>query len=43
VEEDQPREFDIAETLLKQELAVDLRVEDIIHHTAVSKNMPNLP
>ena len=43
VEEDQPREFDIAETLLKQDLAVDLRVEDIIHHTAVSKNMPNLP
>ena len=41
--EDQPREFDAAETLLKQELAIDLRVDDIIKHTAVSKNIPNLP
>ena len=40
---DQPREFDAAETLLKQELAIDLRVDDIIKHTAVSKNIPNLP
>jgi len=40
---DDPEEFDTAETLHKQELEVDLRVEDIIHHTAVSKNMPNLP
>jgi len=37
------REFDTAETLMKQELAIDLRVDDIIHHTAVSKNIPNLP
>ena len=41
--EDKPREFDTAETLMKQELAIDLRVDDIIHHTAVSKNIPNLP
>ena len=41
--EDKVSEFDKAETLHKQELAIDLRVEDIIHHTAVSKNMPNLP
>ena len=43
LKEDKPAEFDKAETLHKQELAIDLRVEDIIHHTAVSKNMPNLP
>ena len=41
--EDQPREFDAAETLLKQELAIDLRVDDIIRHTAISRNIPNLP
>ena len=40
---DQPREFDAAETLLKQELAIDLRVDDIIRHTAISRNIPNLP
>ena len=36
-------EFDTAETLMKQELAIDLRVDDIIHRTAVSKNIPNPP
>lgn len=36
-------EFDTAEALHKQELAIDLRVDDIIHHTALSKNIPNLP
>lgn len=41
--ENKPTEFDTAETLHKQELAIDLRIEDIIHHTAVSKNIPNLP
>ena len=40
--DDSPEEYDKAETLHKQELAVDLRVEDIIHHTAVSKNIPNV-
>ena len=25
------------------ELAVDLRVDDIIRHTAISRNIPNLP
>ena len=35
-------EFDTAETLMKQELAIDSRVDDIIHHTAVSKNIPNI-
>ena len=37
------REYDTAETLMKQELAIDLRIDDIIHHTAVSKNIPNPP
>ena len=32
-----------SETLNKQELAVDLRVDDIIRHTAISRNIPNLP
>ena len=41
--EDRPSEYDTAETLLKQELAIDLRIDDIIKHTAVSKNIPNLP
>ena len=41
--ENKSTEFDTAETLHKQELAIDLRIEDIIHHTAVSKNIPNLP
>lgn len=36
-------EFSTAETLHKQELAIDLRVQDIIRHTAISKNIPNLP
>ena len=36
-------EFATAETLHKQELAIDLRVDEIIHHTALSKNIPNLP
>ena len=38
-----PTEFDTAEALHKQELAIDLRIDDIIHHTAISKNIPNLP
>ena len=41
--EDSPTEFATAETLHKQELAIDLRVQDIIRHTAISKNIPNLP
>lgn len=41
--ENSSTEFSTAETLHKQELAIDLRVQDIIHHTAISKNIPNLP
>ena len=43
LKEDSPAEFATAETLHKQELAIDLRVQDIIRHTAISKNIPNLP
>ena len=41
--ENSDAEFSTAETLHKQELAFDLRVQDIIRHTAISKNIPNLP
>lgn len=41
--ENSQAEFSTAETLHKQELAIDLRIQDIIHHTAISKNIPNLP
>jgi len=40
---DRQREFETAETLHKQQLAIELRIEDIIKHTAVSKNIPNIP
>ena len=36
-------EFNEAETFHKTALVYDLRVGDIIHHTAVSKNMPYIP
>ena len=36
-------ELETAETLHKRELEVDLRIEDIIKHAAVSKNIPNIP
>ncbi len=41
--ENRPVEFETAETLHKQQLEIDLRIEDIIKHTAVSKNIPNIP
>ena len=41
--EDKPVEFETAETLHKQQLEIDLRIEDIIKHTAVSKNILNIP
>ena len=43
LQDNNPMEFATAETLHKQELAIDLRVQDIIRHTAISKNIPNLP
>ncbi len=43
IKNDDPDELAQAETLNKQELAVDLRVDDIIRHTAISRSIPNLP
>ena len=41
--EDSPAAFDTAESLLKQELAVDQRVEEIVHNSAVSRERPSIP
>ena len=38
-----PAEYAQAEVLHKRELAIDMRVEDIIRHTAISKDIPNIP
>lgn len=43
LQDNDPGEFDTAETLLKQVLAIDLRAQDIIRHTAISHDIPNLP
>lgn len=43
ISEDNEEELSTAESLHKQELEVDLRIDDIIKHTAVSKNIPNIP
>ena len=36
-------EFNTAETLHKQMLAVEQRIEDIIQHTAITNSTPNIP
>ena len=41
--EDSPAAFDMAESLLKQELAVDQRVEELVHNSAVSRGRPDIP
>ena len=41
--ENSPAEFAAAESLKKKEIETDLRIEDIIKHTAISKNIPNVP
>ena len=35
--------FDTAESLLKQELILDQRIEEIVHNSAVARNLPDLP
>ena len=35
--------FDTAESLHKQELAVDQRIEEIVHNSAISRDRPELP
>ena len=41
--DDSPAAFDTAESLLKQELAVDQRVEELVHNSAVSRGRPDIP
>ena len=36
-------EYNTAETLLKQEMEVELRIIDIIHHNTVSQALPDIP
>ena len=36
-------EFENAETAHKKMLEIDLRIEDIINHSAMSQNLPNIP
>lgn len=35
--------FDTAESLHKQELALDQRIEELVHNSAVTRNLPDLP
>ncbi len=35
--------FDTAESLHKQELAIDQRIEEIVHNSAISRDRPDLP
>ena len=35
--------LDTAESLHKQELVLDQRIEEIIHDSAIAKNLPELP
>lgn len=41
--EDNSAAFDTAESLHKQELVLDQRIEELIHDSAVAKELPNLP
>ncbi len=36
-------EYNAAETLLKQQLEIELRITDIIHHNTVSQALPDIP
>lgn len=35
--------FDTAESLHKQELALDQRIEELVHNSAITRNLPDLP
>lgn len=43
IRENRQSEFDTAATFQKQERAIDIRISDIIRHTAVSRDIPNIP
>lgn len=43
LKENDHAEFETAETLHKEQLETDIRIEDIIKRNAISKNMPTVP
>lgn len=43
ITENSAADLDMAASLHKQELAVDQRVEEIIHNSAIARNLPELP
>ena len=43
LETDAPAEYDTAETVHKEALDVELRIDDILHHAAISRQAPALP
>lgn len=43
ITENSATDLDTAESLHKQELALDQRIEEIIHNSAVARNLPELP
>ena len=43
ITENSAADLDTAASLHKQELALDQRIEEIIHNSAVAKNLPELP
>lgn len=43
LETDAPGEYDAAETVHKEALDVELRIDDILHHAAISRQAPALP
>ena len=43
ITENSATDLDTAASLHKQELALDQRIEEIIHNSAVAKNLPELP
>ena len=43
IADDSQNELEIAESIHKEELDVDRRIEDIIKHTAINNNTPSIP
>lgn len=43
ITENSAADLDMAESLHKQELALDQRIEEIIHNSAIARNLPELP
>lgn len=43
ITENSAADLDTAESLHKQELALDQRIEEIVHNSAITRNLPELP